>query len=934
MTFTARLRMLLLSSPIIALGLLVGLLAGLDSAAQAQAGVPLPGPRLAGAVQFPPGTGANPGAAIFQPDSGYVYIPGQDDLTVVSGTRVITTFVGMGPRSAQVNPGDDYLYAFTYTPYGLQVIWVISGTAIVNEIPLDATYAPATERVMVTNPHSGYVYVAPGLAEHEVLVLAGGQIIARVPVPLSPTGLTAGLRDDRVYVTLAGSSRVAVLAGTQVSGEVLLEAAPYQMVAHPATGYVYAASPVYSRSALDVGRTPSTHVSVISDTNVLDVVSVDEFVDVMLADPANSLLYLGATQIVTDRVTVISGTEKTGTLSLGGRLARAAAARSGYAYFVTFDSDRVTVVSGTQVVAALDAGVRAPQLIAAAPDSDRVYVGGSRAAGPGGLLSVVSGTQTLATWHLDGQPDDLAFDPHSPDIYVTSRATQDVTLVRNGDVLGSISQAPYPLAAEYNPVNGYTYVVNARSGIIDRIWVVGSQKIVAEIPIPRGAEVPATGGAGEVLTVSPTDGRVYLPGYNDRSIRVIQGFQFSSAITGLSDFPYQVAVDPSGRYIYAAEVYDQFRLAVIDGGRVVAELPGMPDFFRVKTNPVTGVAYAFGDSNLVHVVQGAVEIGVLDMRSKVADVAFDERTGDVYIGDADGVALARGKDFVGYLPVGPTDPFSQFGPLAYDPVHGYLYASTGSHGRTLVISGTRQIATIYDGGINPFAIHPDPDTGRVYLLGRTQIGVITGTQLANTVALPGDLNNTYVNSFACDLAIDRADGTLYVTDYYLHQLTLLAARPDFNLAPLGAPWHVRPGTTATHRIELVSQLGFSGPISLSIDGTSCGLAWQIEPNPAPAPGSVTVTLSAAPYAPFGPSSLQLTGVAQGITHEIWFTVLTAQQALWLPIIGGGPPREIEPGPPVWPTWTPWPTDEPQPEPTTGPPATPCPQPARCMAGGE
>jgi YVTN family beta-propeller protein len=154
---------------LVALAAVAGIVLLLAQTSTAQADAPKPAlseetstgaaqirvPMVITTVQFLPGIGRFPSAISVNPATGYAYVAnfGSYDVTVISGTQVVTTLAAGGDPSAMgVNPASGYVYVANASSNN---VTVISGTQVVT------TLAVGTIPWAVgVNPASGYVYVA------------------------------------------------------------------------------------------------------------------------------------------------------------------------------------------------------------------------------------------------------------------------------------------------------------------------------------------------------------------------------------------------------------------------------------------------------------------------------------------------------------------------------------------------------------------------------------------------------------------------------------------------------------------------------------------------------------------------------------------------------------------------------------------------------
>lgn len=217
----------------------------------------------------------------------------------------------------------------------------------------------------------------------------------------------------------------------------------------------------------------------------------------------------------------------------------------------------------------------------------------------------------------------------------------------------------------------------------------------------------------------------------------------------------------------------------------------------------------------------------------------------------------------------------------------------------------------------PFVLETDPGSGRVYVthLDSPHVTVIDGTQIVNSMELEPFPPLSWWDSYPTyprPLAVDPDTGRVYVANYYHHSITVLELQPDFNLAPVPGTWFIRSGSVTTLTVELVSQLGFSQPVTLSIDGWPAGSATLIAPNPAAPTGTAQVRVVIPAGAPLGPHTLTLRGRSCAGTRSVQYPLFVYADQDFLPVVQRTYPSTPTPVPTAWPTPTTVPTRTPWP----------------------
>jgi DNA-binding beta-propeller fold protein YncE len=197
---------------------------------------------------------------------------------------------------------------------------------------------------------------------------------------------------------------------------------------------------------------------------------------------------------------------------------------------------------------------------------------------------------------------------------------------------------------------------------------------------------------------------------------------------------------------------------------------GLADALPVPSKPIDpSAALSAGPSggNSSAVPEPLSPVGRIPTATPPVAVTLDDGSGLLYVTRQDfaGVSLYGSAGLVENVPLG-YDP----GPLAYDPVNGYVYvvnvcggvysggcsATNHPNGTVAVVNNTTVVASVAV-GIDPVAIAVDPSSGTVYVASRNSslLSVIDGTALSANYYLP----------LGADAAVfDPATGTLDVAD--------------------------------------------------------------------------------------------------------------------------------------------------------------------------
>jgi len=315
------------------------------------------------------------------------------------------------------------------------------------------------------NVNSGYVYVANNFS-YNVSVFKNTNFVTDIPTGEWPTFVAPDNNSSVVYIT-ALHDKVVVVDGTTVLGQVPDHYEPYDAVVNPVNGYAYVTdldstvqvinglTLVANVSVTDPEATPPNNGSgwlqpivvdpntglvyvaswshgkmyVLNGTNVVANYRAGWGVKDMAIAPTWGYIYLANSEpnaTYTHNISVFNINTHAFTYidtdpnSLNNSRAVAFNPINGYAYFVNPDQDNVTVVLGTQVIATLPAGDM-PWDVAVNPNNGHVFVANRG----DGTITVYKDLNVINTINSQGlQPFAVGIDTTNNDIYIANRGDE------------------------------------------------------------------------------------------------------------------------------------------------------------------------------------------------------------------------------------------------------------------------------------------------------------------------------------------------------------------------------------------------------------------------------------------------------------------------------------------------------------------------------
>ena len=252
-------------------------------------------------------------------ERGWVYVvnKGNDSVTVIRGTEIITTVevAGREPFDVVVEPRKGWAYVVSgyrkLPPRGERPVvegnlTVLSGTQAIGVVPLGNMLA----KHAVIDPLSSYVYVGGGVGDvtvgisGEVVVVERMDVVARFALEAPVLAMDVDPHTGDVYILDANGNLLRARDAEIVQQVNLWEEgpSPRNMRVHPVTGDVYI---VYGGSWM----------LVIRDMKVIGNLEVGWGALKMAMDPLTGNVYVA--NFRDDTVTVVHGTEVLATIDVG-----------------------------------------------------------------------------------------------------------------------------------------------------------------------------------------------------------------------------------------------------------------------------------------------------------------------------------------------------------------------------------------------------------------------------------------------------------------------------------------------------------------------------------------------------------------------------------------------------------------------------------------
>jgi YVTN family beta-propeller protein len=640
--------------------------------------------------------GTDPQAVAVNPVTNKIYVTNQasNNVTVIDGatnTAIATVAAGMSPLSLAVNPTTNKIYVANQNSNNVTVIDGATNTATTvaaGSGPLDVAVNPVTNKIFVTNNLSANVTVIDGTTNTPSTIATGN----------NPAGVAVNPVTNKIYVTTSGDGNVVVIDGA-TNSTILVAAGnqPQAVAVNPLTNKIY------------VGHDSDDSVMVIDGaTNTASTVAGASGQQHHLAvNPLTNKIY-GNNDVF---VTVIDGAATTTTLVTVGTTPQLIAANpeTNKIYVPNRDSNDVTVIDGANNTTATVAAGSEPVAVAVNSATNKIYVANNSSAN----VTVIDGaTNTTATVAAGSQPVAVAVNPVTNKIYVANSGSNNVTVIDGAtNATATVAAGGQPIAVAVNPVTNKIYIANFNSNNVTVID--GATNSTATV---------AAGLNPQAVAVNPVTNKIYVANSSDASVTIIDGASNATTTIAAGLAPIWVDLNPITNKIYIANAFNT--VTVLDGATNSTQTitVGMQPI-AVAVNPVTNKVYVPNSAdNTVTVIDGLTNTTLATVSSGFGaqGVAVNPATNTVYFTTASG---GVGKVFVLQEQQAPPIPLQ----AAITPLPGNI---TGNFTPTLHFSDS--------GAFPPFA----PPVQAMYMQIDTWQGPWTAAasegneQFAATVATP------------------------------------------------------------------------------------------------------------------------------------------------------------------------------------------------------
>jgi len=386
-------------------------------------------------------------------------------------------------------------------------------------------------------------------------------------------------------------------------------------------------------------------------------------------------------------------------------------------------------------------------------------------------------------------------------VYVANRASDNVSVIEDGRVVGVVTVGAAPSAMAADAKSGLVYVANEEDSTIS---VISGHEVVATLPAPA-----------DPSCLAAFEGRIYAGGRGENALAVLDGAsgeRIANLPLKASIGIFALAINPSTRLLYAS-AYDSVQILDIDSLKVAGQVE-RDAYKTLAADPVGGGFYiteyqpydnshqlvkytTFGERelgrapvggdpqdiavdaerSLIYVANGwSNDVSVIDARTleliatelvgqRPAALAVDvEGRAFVANSDSDNVAILEGG-VPGLRAVVPLAIVPRG--MAVDPRSGTLYVASSSTNSVFVVRDEQVVAEI-PAGLHPLEVAVSPDGEQLFALNyvsgdltRVSIGGREGPdrvgigQRPRGLAVSEEMGQLYASDLVLDLASQR-----------------------------------------------------------------------------------------------------------------------------------------------------------------------------------
>ena len=313
---------------------------------------------------------------------------------------------------------------------------------------------------------------------------------------------------------------------------------PVGVASNPRTGYVYITN-------------QGDHVGVLRGTEQIATVQTGgRRPNALAVDEERGWVYV--VNEYADSVSVIRETTVFTTLETAGRNPQGIAIvpQSGWAYVVSGYSKspprgeisvvagNVTIISGTQMIGVMSLGDVLATHVLANPLGGYVYIGCV-----GGTIIVVEGIKEITRFNTEVTVRAMDVASRTGDVYILD-ANTNLLQMRGTEIVQQVNfreESGSPRNMRVHPTTGDVYITYG-CGLL----VVRNMEVIGNLPI---------GCDGQKMVIDPLTGNVYVANFSDNTVAVVQGTELLATID-VGWYPYGIGVNPANGWVYVSNSND------------------------------------------------------------------------------------------------------------------------------------------------------------------------------------------------------------------------------------------------------------------------------------------------------------------------------------------------------------------------------------------
>lgn len=334
---------------------------------------------------------------------------------------------------------------------------------VLAEVSFDARH-PAKVAV---NPQTGYVYIT-NEANH-IAVFQGLEPVATLQIEeRRPSAMAVDEARGWVYVVNEYGNSVTVIRDTKIAATLDVSGdEPRDIAVEPTSGWAYIVTG-HQRPVEGEERIIQGTVTVVSGTEVIGSISLGPVLTKkIVADPVNGLVYVGG---VKGHIIVIKGLQEIARFDIGSTpTAMDVNPNTGDVFVLNRDIDRnLTWFNAGKLIATAEIEGPGGEVInmRVHPVTSDVYVLDLLLQQVVVVRNIDNKLAVIGRTPVGRSPDKMVIDPFTSNVYVANFGDDTVSVIHGTETIATIDVGWHPYGIGVNPANGWVYVSNTNGNTV------------------------------------------------------------------------------------------------------------------------------------------------------------------------------------------------------------------------------------------------------------------------------------------------------------------------------------------------------------------------------------------------------------------------------------------------------------------------------------